>query len=100
MLSEWSCRRLRIGLTASCGGRRLSAEPLSYRYFVATTVTTTPVQSAIAFPKKDPRCVLGLRRYRAQSTRRARLSRPHSANGGGENSGVEAFRTLLPAAAG
>jgi hypothetical protein len=28
-------------------------------YLVASTVTTTPDQSAIAFPKNDPTCVLG-----------------------------------------
>src|SRR5712692_2472845 len=60
MLREWSRSNFRPGLTTLCGGRRLSAEPLSYRYFVARTITTTPVQSAMAFPKNDPRCVLGL----------------------------------------
>src|SRR5690242_9914290 len=43
----------------SLGGRRLSAEPFSYRYFVARTITSNPVQSAMAFPKNEPIWVLG-----------------------------------------
>src|ERR1022692_529010 len=43
-------------------GCLLSAEPFSYRYLVMTTVTTTPVQSAMALPKNDPRWVSGFDR--------------------------------------
>src|SRR5713226_440047 len=46
MLREWFRSRSRKGLSKPCGGRRLSAEPRSYKYFVATTMTTTPDQSA------------------------------------------------------
>jgi hypothetical protein len=40
-------------------GCLLSAEPISYRNFVITIVTKTPVQSAIAFPKNEPSWVEG-----------------------------------------
>jgi hypothetical protein len=39
--------------------RLLCRESLSYIYFVARTMSTTPDQSAIAFPKNEPMCVLG-----------------------------------------
>jgi hypothetical protein len=35
------------------------AEPVSYKYLVARTITTTPDQSAIALPKNEPRWVPG-----------------------------------------
>src|SRR5437588_1351173 len=59
IVSEWSRTRSSIEGTTSFGGRRLSAEPFSYRYLVARTITSNPVQSAIAFPKNDPIWVLG-----------------------------------------
>src|SRR2546421_2538698 len=61
-VSEWSRSHSRRGPSSGGWGERLSAEPFSYRYLVATTVTTTPVQSAMAFPKKEPMCVCGLER--------------------------------------
>src|SRR5579864_9348917 len=53
----WSS--FQIGRRKRCGGFRLSAEPTSYMYLVAITVTTRPVQSAMALPKNDPQWVLG-----------------------------------------
>src|SRR5579872_4815350 len=65
IVSEWSCTNSRSGLSQWCGGRRLSADPISKKNFVASTVTSRPLQSAIALPKNDPQCVLGLdRAYR------------------------------------
>ena len=43
-------------------GCLLSLEPFSYRYLVKTTVTSTPVQSAMALPKNEPMWVDGLDR--------------------------------------
>src|SRR5258706_627826 len=57
MLSEWSRRRIQMGLNRLFGGRRLSADPVSYRYLVEKTMTTTPDQSAMALPKNEPRWV-------------------------------------------
>jgi hypothetical protein len=59
MLSECSSTNSRNGLKYRCGGFRLSADPISYMNFVATTVTTRPVQSAMALPKNAPQWVLG-----------------------------------------
>src|SRR5579872_6979560 len=53
ILKEWSRRSSRAGLSGLFGSRRLSAEFLSYKYFVAKSITTTPDQSAIAFPKNE-----------------------------------------------
>jgi len=36
------------------GAGRLSAEPTSKRYFVATTIAKEPLQSATALPKNAP----------------------------------------------
>jgi hypothetical protein len=60
MLRDWSRSSCRMGPKRARGGRRLSAEPLSYKYLAAHTMTTTPDQSAIAFPKNEPLWVLGL----------------------------------------
>jgi hypothetical protein len=59
-LRECSPSSRRTGLKRFRGGRRLSAEPFSYKYLVAITMTTTPDQSAIALPKNEPIWVLGL----------------------------------------
>src|SRR5512135_210209 len=40
-------------------GCLLSAEPFSYKCLVAITITTSPLQSAMALPKNDPACVSG-----------------------------------------
>ena len=53
MLKEWSIKTWMNALR-SRGGFLLSEDPRSYRNLVASTVTTTPDQSAIAFPKNDP----------------------------------------------
>src|SRR5437660_12250401 len=62
MLRECSCSFSSTGLSQWRGGLRLSAEPFSYMNLVASTVTTSPVQSAIALPKNAPRCVSGFER--------------------------------------
>lgn len=59
ILSECSCNISQTGAMKRCGGLRLSADPLSYMNLVARTVTTTPLQSAMALPKNDPQCVFG-----------------------------------------
>ena len=59
-LREWLRSRCRMGLKVFRGGRQLSAEPFSYQYLVAMTMTTTPDQSAIALPKNEPIWVPGL----------------------------------------
>src|SRR5579872_448967 len=56
---ECSRRNVITGESPSQCGRLLSDDPFSYKNFVITTVTTTPLQSAIAFPKNDPQCVDG-----------------------------------------
>ena len=60
MLREWLRSRSQTGPKRVRGGRRLSAEPFSYKYLVANIITTTPVQSAIALPKNEPIWVRGL----------------------------------------
>src|ERR1700730_3482391 len=60
MLREWSRSRSQMGLKRFRGKRRLSLDPFSYKYLVANIMTTTPDQSAIALPKKEPTWVLGL----------------------------------------
>jgi len=60
MLREWSRSRSKPRLKWCRGGRRLSADPFSYKYLVANIMTTTPDQSAIALPKNDPIWVPGL----------------------------------------
>src|SRR6185436_6505931 len=47
MVNEWSTRKHTTALCdLGCGGR-LSADPISCRYFVATTMTSVPSQSAV-----------------------------------------------------
>src|SRR5512141_3488533 len=71
MLREWLRSRAKAGPRRLRGGRRLSAEPVSYRYLVARTITTTPDQSAMALPKNEPRWVPGPERlYRPIHSRR------------------------------
>jgi len=70
MLREWSRSRSQTRLKWCRGGRRLSADPFSYKYFVANIMTTTPDQSAIALPKNDPRWVLGLETLRPKAPAR------------------------------
>src|SRR3981081_4569578 len=59
-VSECSRRNSAIAEANLPFGRLLSVDPFSYRCLVMTTVTKTPVQSAMAFPKNDPKWVAGL----------------------------------------
>src|ERR1700676_4261110 len=61
-VSECSRKNSRIGEGSLPFGCWLSADPFSYRCLVMKTVTRTPVQSAIAFPKNDPQWVEGFDR--------------------------------------
>src|ERR1019366_10478200 len=58
-VSECSRRNSRTGDFHLPFGFLLSAEPLSYRCLVISTVTSTPVKSAIALPKNEPTWVAG-----------------------------------------
>src|ERR1035437_4330108 len=60
MVSECSRRNSKTAEGNLPFGCLLSAEPFSYRNFVITIVTKTPVQSAMAFPKNEPMWVEGL----------------------------------------
>src|SRR5205085_4166220 len=57
IVREWASSTFWIGRINRFGIFRLSAEPTSYMNLVATTVTTKPVQSAMALPKNDPQWV-------------------------------------------
>jgi hypothetical protein len=57
IVNEWSRRNSHRGFSIVFGSGALSADPFSYKRWLASTVTTIPSQSAIAFPKKDPTCV-------------------------------------------
>ncbi len=59
MVRECSCKASRNALPYRGRGWRLSFESFSKNHFVAMTVTTTPVQSATALPKKEPVCDFG-----------------------------------------
>src|ERR1017187_696402 len=58
-VSECSRRNSSTGDFQMPFGFLLSADPFSYRCLVMRTVTSTPVQSAIALPKNEPRWVDG-----------------------------------------
>src|SRR5450631_4211656 len=58
-VSECSRRNSSTGDFHFPFGFLLSADPLSYRCLVISTVTSTPVQSAMALPKNEPRWVSG-----------------------------------------
>jgi len=51
IVSECSSRNFLTGVKIRCGGRLLSPDPISNNPLVASTVSSTPLQSAIAFPK-------------------------------------------------
>src|SRR6185312_10222148 len=56
IVSECSCKASRNRLCHLWRGRLLSCDPRSYKYLVPSSITTTPVQSAIALPKNEPTC--------------------------------------------
>lgn len=59
MLNEWPWIKSRIRFFKCPRAGRLSSEPRSKKYFVATMITSEPLQSAIAFPKNEPKCLFG-----------------------------------------
>jgi hypothetical protein len=58
-VSECVLIHLKTGFFSWTMRRLQSGDPRSYRIRVQITVATTPLQSAMAFPKNDPQCVSG-----------------------------------------